>query len=321
MKNNQNNARENLSAYRKYLTLITLALFALGCLFTFNAFRSIVGFLTNKFDYPLQSIAMITPYILPIFCFIFFFFNSFIKPNKKITRYIYTIFVIIMAIFNIIIVSIFFKDFYKNSEAGHYVNFTTIGLTFPVDVLAVNVILLLIQAFNLYILIKPNSKYAFIKDAFGNYGFFKFKMVEKVFLTIFAVFTMLFIGDFFNGFYAIDNVSYDGRYIFLMLMTFIIPLINFVYFLIKPSIRSIAKKTNTIIHSIVIGINVLFALLFAIFVGVSPEFLITVGKPLFPLDFTISIPVFPYLLLLILSISTIFELIIFIKYLKTKKED
>lgn len=316
----QNNAKENLAYYQKYLTLLTLFFFAICCLFAWNAYRSIIGLLTNMTENIVNVVTMITSYTLPVFCFIFFFFNSFIKPNKTITRWIYSCLVIAISLINVILIAVNYNVLNANAAEGHFVNFTTIGLSYPVDMLVVNCFLVLVQIFNLFILIKPNSKYAFIKDAFANYGFFKFKIVGKIFVTILALITMVFVGDFLNGFNAIGNASYDGKYIFLMLMIFIIPLMNFIYFLTSPKVRSISNKSNLIIHGCVIGVNVLFAVLLLTFVFTFPDFIVGVGKPLFPFTFTISIPIGIYLILIIIISSTIIQTINLIKFIPKNKE-
>ena len=316
----QNNAKENLAYYQKYLTLLTLFLFAICCLFAWNSYKTIVSFMTNGFENTVNTLAIITSYSLPVFCFFVFFFNSFIKPNKKVTRWIYSCFVLAFALVNIALIAINYQSLNANATEGHFVNFNTIGLSYPVDMLVVNCLLVLVQAFNIFVLIKPNSKYAFVKDAFASYGFFKFNLVSKIFVTILALITMVFIGDFLNSFSAIGNAAYDGKYIFLILMIFVIPLMNFVYFLTTPKVRSISKKTNLIIHSCVMGVNVLFAILLIAFTFGFPDFVVGVGKPLFPLDYTISIPVGPYLILIIIVVSTIIQTINLVKLITKNKE-
>jgi hypothetical protein len=103
-------------------------------------------------------------------------------------------------------------------------------------------------------------------------------------------------------------------------MIFFIPLTNFIYFLCKPSVRSITKKTNIILHSITIGINVIFAVLLVTFVFVYPDFIAHIGKPLFPIDYAISIPVGPYIILIIAVASLVFEVINFVKILLKKPQ-
>ena len=318
--NKTQNKDHNLAYYQKYLTLLTLFLFALCCLFAWNFFRAFVAGLTDAFANAMTSIAMIGSYGLPVICFIVFFFDSFIKPNKKVSRYIYSILVILFGLANIVLLGLNFQTLYENSQAGNFSNFTTIGLTYPLDALVVNCLIVILQGINLFILIKPKAKIAFIKDAFRSYGFFKFNIVEKIFITILALITMCFIGDFFNGFLAGGNVKYDGKFIFLMMMIFIIPIMNLIYFLTKPSTKLSSQKAKTIINSCLIGVNLLFAILFIVFVFVFPDFVAHVGKPLFPFDYAVSIPLGPYILLIIIVVSTVFQTINLVKNLLVKKD-
>ena len=86
----QNNAKENLAYYQKYLTLLTLFLFAICCLFAWNSYKTIVSFMTNGFENTVNTLAIITSYSLPVFCFLLYpallgmnsFVSSAISPSE-----------------------------------------------------------------------------------------------------------------------------------------------------------------------------------------------------------------------------------------------
>ena len=131
---------------------------------------------------------------------------------------------------------------------------------------------------NIYLLIKPGAKFAYIKDAFCSYGFFKFNKVEAFAVGVLGICATVFIGDFFNGLNTLQNAQHDGKYIFLLIMIFVIPLMNFIYFLSKPNSRNLSDKTKLIVNSCVIGVNVIITVLFITFVYVYPDFVSFIGK-------------------------------------------
>lgn len=318
-KNIQNN-QEVLSFYKKYLSLFVLFIYAIVCICAFNSIKMGIGIIAQEFENLIVHFTMFTSYLLPIICFGFFFFNSFVKPNKKITKIIYTTVVTGLAIYNIIGLAINFSMFMANNQAGYYINLQTLGIAFPIDVLIINIFIILLQAYNIYLLVKPGAKYAYIKDAFTSYGFFKFNKIESILIGILGVATSIFIGDFFNGLNTLQNATHDGKYVFLLLLILIIPLMNLIYFLTKPSVRNIEEKTKLILYSSQTGVNILFTVLLITFVYTSPDFIAKIGKNLFPIDFTISIPIGPYVILIIALVSIVFGSINIVKsILKMKK--
>ena len=307
---------ENISLYKRYLSLLTLFIYSVICVSSFNSLKMGLGLVAQEFENTLVHLTMFSAYLLPVICFGFFFFDSMVKPMHKVSKIIYEVVVSGLAIFNIIGLGINFASFMANYNAGFYSNLQILGISFPIDALVINIFILILQAFNIYLLIKPGAKYAYIKDAFCSYGFFKFNKIEAFAVGLLGIATTLFIGDFFNGLNTLENAKYDGKYIFLLLMIFIIPLMNFVYFLCKPNSRNLSDKSKLIINSCVIGVNVIFAVLFITFVNVYPNFVAHIGKNLFPVDYAVSIPVGPYAILIITAVSLVFEVIYLIKSIK-----
>ena len=307
------NPHENITLYKRYLSLLTLFIYAIVCVASFNALKMGIGLVAQEFDNMIVHFTMFSAYLLPVICFGFFFFNSMVKPMHKVSKIIYVVVISGLAIYNIVGLGLNFATFMNNYNAGYYSNLQILGISFPIDALVINIFILILQAFNIYLLIKPGAKFAYIKDAFCSYGFFKFKKVEAFIVGALGIFTTLFIGDFFNGLNTLENAKYDGKYVFLLLMIFIIPLMNFIYFLTKPNSRNLSEKSKLIINSSVIGANVLFLVLFITFVYIYPDFVSYIGKNLFPVDYTISIPVGPYLILLIITVSLVFEAIYLVK--------
>ena len=309
------NGHEMLQAYKKYLTLLVLFIYAVVCICAFNTIKMGVGLIAQMFENMIVHFTMFSSYLLPLICFGFFFFGGFVKPNRKITKIIYTIVVAGLAIYNIVGLAINFDVFMANNQAGFYVNLQTFGISFPIDVLIINIFILLLQCFNIYLLIKPGAKYAYIKDAFCSYGFFKFNIFESIIVAILGVLTSIFIGDFFNGLNTLENASIDGKYVFLLIFILVIPLMNFVYFLTKPQSRNLQEKNKAILYGVNIGVNILLVTLFISFVFTYEDFVADIGRNLFPVDYTLSIPFGPYILLIIAIISIVYGTIHLIKSL------
>lgn len=295
---------EEIKVYNKYISLVVLLLFSLSSLFFYNAFKVGLSWITNSLQDSFQSWVMILSYLLPSVCFCFYFYSSFVKPNKKITRIIYSSIVSVISIFNIVGIAILFPIFSSNADLGVYESLSTVAFVFPYDGLIFNIIILFIQAYNFSLIIKPGHKFAYIKNAFTSYGFFRYSKHGFIGIAALGVVTMIFLGDFVCAFNAIENTLFDPKFIYLLLWILIIPLMNFIYFLVNPSIRKINEKTKIILYSINIGVNLIFGLLLLILELTSPSFIVGVGKPLFPIDYAISIPVGP-IILLIISVTSI----------------
>ena len=106
---------------------------------------------------------------------------------------------------------------------------------------------------------------------------------------------------------AISNIFYDIKYIYLLLLA-VLPLMNLLCLLLKPE----SKNIKSLI--IPLAINIIFGLLMLIFELIDPSFMVNIGKPLFPITFSISIPIECFVLLLIMGISSLIYLAKIIYY-------
>ena len=197
----------------------------------------------------------------------------------------------------------------SNNTLGVYKSIPSLVFLFPYDMIIANGLLLVLQVLNIINFFKPIQKFNDFKDYFKGYGYFHFNVVEYVFLSVLSILCLVFIGDFFNSFVAIENILYDPKYIYLMLLVLLVPLSAIFFFYIKLENQPMQKKNKIIYLSIVIGINVILSSLLFIFEAFYPDYIIRIGKPLFVITFSISIPIEIIILLAISAITTIASVI------------
>ena len=82
---------ENISLYKRYLSLLTLFIYAIVCVSSFNALKMGVGLVLQEFENIMWHLPMFSAYLLPVICFGFFFFNSMVKPMHKVSKIIYVL--------------------------------------------------------------------------------------------------------------------------------------------------------------------------------------------------------------------------------------
>ena len=293
----------------KHRTLLTIILFLCTCLFMHNFYKCLSGFVANNYDDGIMMITMIVNYILPVFCFLFFFYNYFIKPINKIAATIYSVVVIGVASFALFGIFKNFNVYASNNHLGVYGSLPSIIVRFPYDGLITNFTLIAVQVFNLITTFKPKHKYSYLKEQLYYLGYFKINTFEYLFYSVIAILTFFAVGDFISGLNLLPNITYDGKIIFLLLWVLIIPLTNLISFIFKFEKRDYKKSHKLIYLSSLIGINLIFGLLFYIFEVNYPNFIVSIGKPLFPITYSISFPVEIIAILAIQAISVLINLL------------
>ena len=63
--------------------IVTLLMFICTSLFMYGFYKSLSGFIANGFSDGIRMVAMILSYILPVICFLFFFYNYYVKKIKN----------------------------------------------------------------------------------------------------------------------------------------------------------------------------------------------------------------------------------------------
>ncbi len=273
------------------VSCITIILFVLSSLFMFDFYKCLSGFIANGFREPLVMLPIVLSYLLPVLCFLFYFYDFYIKRTSRLAKIIYLSVVIIWATVNLVLIFNSLDIYVSNNRMGVYDTVYSIFFKFPYDGIIINIFLILMQIINLIMVIAPNSTLTRGKEQLKQYGIFKLSILEYIPLCVLAILVFVFVGDAFCSLNAIENALYDPKYIYLVLWVLVIPLGNLLYLVIKPEIRSLKKSSKITALSLGIGVNIVFALLLLIFELISPDFIAHVGKPLFLIAFSVSMPI------------------------------
>ena len=92
-------------------------------------------------------------------------------------------------------------------------------------------------------------------------------------------------------------------------MVALIPLGNLLIITLKPEKMNISKRKKLTVLSLGIGLNIIFGSLFAIFELTSHGFLVYIGKPLFLITFSVSLPIEPLIIFMIMALGTLFMIV------------
>lgn len=287
--------------------ILTIILYICCSLFMNGFYKSLSGFIANNFNDPLLMVTMLISYILPVLCFLVYFYNYYVKPLNKVTNAIYSSLVIILSITSLVLIANNIEIYANNNILGVYDSIPSIIVKFPYDSIIVDVALLIASIYNISLIIKPKHKYAFVKENMYSLGYIKLNVLEYILICILAILALFTVGDFICGLNSLANILYDGKYLFLLLWVLIIPTMNLLSYVFKVETRNINKKNKVIYLSSLIIINILFASLLLVFESITPSFIVAIGKPLFPIAFSISFPVEMIVLLAIQVISILID--------------
>ena len=282
---------------------VTVLLFVISSLFMFNFYKCFAGFVANGFREPLFMIPLFSSYLLPVCCFLFWFYDFYIKKTSKATKIVFTSVVSLWATINLVLILMSLNVYMSNNLLGVYDTLYGIFFKFPYDGIIVNVFLIAMQVLRIIRIARPEGKVSKVWEEYKQYGIFKLSIGEYLPLCLLAILAFAFLGDSLNSLIAIENALYDIKYIYLVLWL-LIPAINLILLVIKPE-RIIKNKTAKIVFiSVAILVNVIFALLLLIFELTSPDFIIHVGKPMFLITFSVSLPI-EMLALLLIGVSLV----------------
>ena len=119
---------------------------------------------------------------------------------------------------------------------------------------------------------------------------------------VFSIFAYYALGCFYVSFIAIRNygVNFFG---YLVLVLFFLTLVfDEVYLLGKDKLPKIMPQIN-------LCVNAFMVLLFFLTELLSPDFIVEVGKPFAPVDFAVSMPILPLILLISATSFTIYGIV------------
>ena len=294
---------------KSMLVVLNILLVIIMAMFMYDGYKCLSGFIANNADDGLKVLVMVTSYFLIPLSYMYYFYAFYVKKSTRISSLISSIIIFSCCVFNLVFIFMNINLYVSNNTLGVYKSIPSLVFLFPYDMIIANGLLLVLQVLNIINFFKPIQKFNDFKDYFKGYGYFHFNVVEYVFLSVLSILCLVFIGDFFNSFVAIENILYDPKYIYLMLLVLLVPLSAIFFFYIKLENQPMQKKNKIIYLSIVIGINVILSSLLFIFEAFYPDYIIRIGKPLFVITFSISIPIEIIILLAISAITTIASVI------------
>lgn len=290
---------------RFFVRTVTLFLLLFACFYTYDFYKALSGFVANGFREPLVMLPMILSFLLPVVCFLFFFYDVYVRALHPVLRTLYSVFVASLALADLALILSNIRVYASNNALGVYDALPSIILHFPFDMIVILTALLALQIFHLAVGNRRPSRAGAFLDGLKQRGTLRLGKVEYVALCLLAIVAFIFTGASICGtFTAFSNTFYDFRYLFLLIWVLLCPMGNLVLLVLKPEQMQITKRKKLITLSIGIGANVLFALLFLILELTYPDFLVHLGKPLFLIAFSVSMPIEPALILGITALGT-----------------
>ena len=278
---------------KNYLTLprikniLTIILFVCVCLFTQGFYKSTVTFVANKFLNGLFILTLVVSYLIPVLCFLFYFCNYYVKKFNKAVTLVYSPIVIILSIGALINIFQNLDVYVRNNLLGVYQTIPSPLFGFPFDCIIVLSVLIAVQVLNIIAAVKPEGKVANIKNAVLDAGRLDIHVLEYIPYAILALLACLFAGLFVCGLSAIENVLYDVKYIYLLLW-YLVPCFSLICIVLKVENKAKTDSRKLAHLFSIVGLNVVFLVLYFVFEAIHPDFVVTIGKPLLPITFSVS---------------------------------
>ena len=254
-----------------------LLLFA--CFYMYDFYKCLSGFIANGFREPHVMLPMILSFFLPVFCFFVFFYDSYVKELRPITKNVYSVLFALWAAVDLAFIISEFELYASNNALGVY---------------------------------DTRAKAFF--DGTKERGKIKLALIEYIALCVPGVFALVFTASALcAAFCAFENAFYDVRFVLLIVFVMIIPLANIIVLALKPERMNIKKGAKLTALGLLIGANIVFGLLFLAAELTYPDFVVHIGKPLFPITFSVSLPVELVIIFATMLIGTVFATVRLIK--------
>ncbi len=280
-----------------------LLLFA--CFFMYDFYKCLSGFIANGFREPLVMLPMILAFLLPVLCFLFFFYDFYVRDLNSVVKLIYRCFVAVYAVVDLVLIFSNISIYASNNALGVYDSLPSIVLHFPYDMIVILITIAVMQVLSIFF-VKPGTEAEMTLSKIKQTGAASIGIVEYIAICVMAIIVFVFTGAAITAtFTAFANAFYDFRFVFLILWVMLIPMANLLLIALKPEKTRLSKRNKMIILGSGIGANVIFGLLFLIFELSYPDFLVHIGKPLFLIAFSVSMPIEPALILAIMLIGTV----------------
>ena len=272
--------------------------------FMFDFYMCLSGFIANKFSEPLVMIPIVASFLVPVIAALVAIYHLFVRELGRVAKIIASSLMAVLSLAAIALVLVNIPLYIRNHALGAYSS--TLGIfLFPYDTIIANLVvssaaLLGIISGAINGIVPPRVKNFARPDV-------KFKLCipEYIAFSVLAIVVFVFVGAGISGIGSIANALYDVRYLFLLVWVGIIPIMNLATFVIKPERMKISKWCRTAILSSLLLINCIIGALLLIFELFEPGFMIHIGKPLFMIAFSVSIPIEMFILFGIMLLSVL----------------
>ena len=303
-----------------FTRIITCVFLLFSCFYMYDFYKCLSGFIANGFREPLVMLPMILAFFLPVFCFLFFFYDFYVRAIIRPVKIAYSAFVILYAIADLTLIFLQMDLYMSNNALGVYDALPSIFVHFPYDMVAVLFGLIAFQVLNIAVFYRESTRAGrFIKEI-KEQGFTSVNQFEYAALCLMAIIVFVFTGAaIYASFSAIENALYDFRYVYLLIWVMIIPMANLLIITLKPEKMNFKKSTKLACLGTGILSNLVFGVLFLIFELTSPDFLIHIGKPVFLITFSVSMPIEPCIIFAFMAIGTIIMAVRFFTTLKSEE--
>ena len=277
-----------------------------SCFYMYDFYKCLSGFIANGFREAGVMLPMVLSFLLPVLCFLFFFYDFYVKSVHRVAKIVFSSVVILWASVNLGFIFSNISLYASNNRFGVYDALPSIIVHFPYDMIVVHSALILLAVFDIFCTIKSDTPPAIFIKSFKQNNLFRLKIWEYLPLCVLAILVFVFSGAAVTAaFTALSNAFYDFRYVFLLLWVGLIPLINLAYLVAKPEKLIGSKLGSALTLGAGIFINLIFASLLLIFELTYPDFMVHIGKPLFLIAFSVSLPIEMGVILGIQAIGTI----------------
>lgn len=260
--------------------------------FMYDFYKCLSGFIANGFREPLVMLPMVLSYLLPVLCFFFFFYDFYVKSIHKVAKIVICAFVIIYAFSCLALIFNNISLYVSNSSFGVYDALPSIIVHFPYDMIILHIVLIILHAFLIYCAILKESFPSKLILGLKQHGFFKLHILEYIAFCVLAIVAFVFLGAGITSiFTALSNAFYDFRYIYLILWAIIVPIMNLLCLVFKPERTKLSFGARAWTLGVGIGVNLIFSVLLLTFELTYPDFIAHVGKPIFLIAFSVSLPI------------------------------
>ena len=292
------------------LRAITVVLFLFSCFYMYDFYKALSGFIANGFREPLVMLPMILAFFLPVFCFLFFIYDVYVRAVHPVIKTVYSLLVALYAVADLVFIFKNISLYASNHAYGVYDALPSVIVAFPYDMIVILTALFAFKIFDLAVVNRKSTRVRSFLDSVKQRGTLCLSLWEYLLLSVLAIVVFVFTGSaVYATFSAFSNAFYDARYLFLLLWVMLVPLANLLFLTLKPEKACASKRGKIVWISSLIALNILFGALFVIFEITRPDFLVYIGKPLFLIAFSVSLPIEPAILLGIMAFGTLVAMI------------